>query len=360
MYWQRKNNKYVCVYVYEDGRPKQLPRKLTRHLDTQPDDAIDHWVHSYRLEKPQSTLPEFPQHWTDCKRKYLEFLTESKAPETVYHHGYCLVTHVFPYFLNHTRDMNEFPLFSIRLRQFMVAKSCSKSMIRGANSALRGLWKYCLEEGYITCLDELRLRPPGIPRNQTTPLGRVLTPEEVLQFINGADRKITLIAILGYFCSLRPQEIFGLNRGDFRAKDEIEACRAMRAVGLYGKLAVRVERQKRGDGSTVAPKASSKGWVACFDKNAAEALVTLLRGMSLNEQLFQYSNDWLTTLWKREGIQGITIKDLRRASLYWLGHYSKIDYATLKNHARHADPNTTWLYLRRPDDGWMEEDDLAL
>jgi integrase len=185
-------------------------------------------------------------------------------------------------------------------------------------------------------------------------------PEEVLCFSKGAEPIIALLALIGYFFSLRPQELFALRRDDFRANESVEACKALRAVGLYGKLAMRIDRQRRGDGSVCDPKASSKGWVACFDKKAAELIVESLLGLSKNAKLFDRSNDWLTVQWKKRGIQGITLKDLRRASLYWLGHYSNIDYATLKNHARHADPNTTWLYLRRPDDGWMAEDDLAL
>ena len=48
------------------------------------------------------------------------------------------------------------------------------------------------------------------------------------------------------------------------------------------------------------------------------------------------------------GYPGMTLKDLRRASLYWLGHYSSVDLVALKNHARHRNVETTSLYTRRP------------
>jgi hypothetical protein len=66
-------------------------------------------------------------------------------------------------------------------------------------------------------------------------------------------------------------------------------------------------------------------------------------------------------LWSKSGIKDIALKDLRRASLYWLGHYTNITLVGLQSHARHADPKTTALYYRRPDEefeGSLDELDL--
>jgi hypothetical protein len=41
-------------------------------------------------------------------------------------------------------------------------------------------------------------------------------------------------------------------------------------------------------------------------------------------------------------------KDLRRASLYWLGHETQISLLQLMKHARHSSTETTLKYLRRP------------
>ncbi len=59
-------------------------------------------------------------------------------------------------------------------------------------------------------------------------------------------------------------------------------------------------------------------------------------------------------MWKKAGINKITLKDLRRASLYWLGHYSELNFVDLKNHARHSQPSTTPLYVRRPEEAFDE------
>ena len=54
------------------------------------------------------------------------------------------------------------------------------------------------------------------------------------------------------------------------------------------------------------------------------------------------------------------MKDLRRASLYWLGHHTQLGLIELKSHARHSKSDTTLLYLRRPNEELDEVDDLNL
>jgi integrase len=357
-YWSKKRNKYVFVYEYVDGKPRQFPRSLTKHLDTQPDDAIDHWVKQFSA--PTSTPATTPLLDT-YKRQYLSFLAESRAPATVTYQEFCLRVLIFPYFLSCTEDINDWPRFSIKFRQNLLDLGRTRTLIRSANSALRGFWKYLVEERLVYSQEEMLLRPPGASQNRTTPLKNTLSPEQVLTFVRASRSPvIRLLALLGYFFSLRPQETFCLLRSDFRANENIEACRAMRAAGLYGKLAVYISKQRRHNGTEVEPKASSKGFVSCFDKRAAELIVGDIRGLDATASLFSYSNDWLGRRWKTEGIPGITLKDLRRASIYYLGHYTQIEYAALKSHARHANPNTTWLYLRRAEETCGGVDDLTL
>ncbi len=54
------------------------------------------------------------------------------------------------------------------------------------------------------------------------------------------------------------------------------------------------------------------------------------------------------------------MKDLRRASIYWLGHHTNIGIIELKSHARHKRVDTTALYLRRPEEQIDELDALDL
>jgi hypothetical protein len=115
----------------------------------------------------------------------------------------------------------------------------------------------------------------------------------------------------------------------------------------YNKFAVNVTKQRIQTGEITTPKAYSVGWVSCFDETAARLLVPLLKEADKNG-VFNRRNDFLFSRWKEHGIKEITLKDLRRSSLYYLGHVVGLEFAGLSAHARHAKPETTMLYLRRP------------
>jgi hypothetical protein len=173
-----------------------------------------------------------------------------------------------------------------------------------------------------------------------------------------------LIALCGYFFSLRTFEVFGLLRKDFRAgskASELEAAKVFEKAKLFNKLAVNIDKQRGRDGNLTKPKTKySEQVVCCFDEHAAKHLVGLIKDLKLDDFIIpQWLPEYNIKLWKTLGIPGITIKDLRRASLYWLGHNTELTPVQLKNHARHSDINTTLLYCRRPKDK-PDSDDLAL
>jgi hypothetical protein len=132
----------------------------------------------------------------------------------------------------------------------------------------------------------------------------------------------------------------------------------MHRLHLYDKFAINITKQRTQEGTITKPKAFSVGWVACFNEAAARAVVTHIKAMG-TEELFPQRNDWLFEHWKKFGIPGITLKDLRRSSLYYLGHRVGMEFSGLSAHARHAKPETTMLYLRRPEEN-MESLDLDL
>jgi integrase len=88
-------------------------------------------------------------------------------------------------------------------------------------------------------------------------------------------------------------------------------------------------------------------------------------GDQRGEPLFPVANRELYKQWTAATsgteVDGITLKDLRRASLYHLGHHTAFsgELTLLMKHARHKEPQTTMLYLRRPDeDGPPKVDEL--
>jgi hypothetical protein len=159
------------------------------------------------------------------------------------------------------------------------------------------------------------------------------------------------MVLLGYFFSLRPQESLGVTVRDFDTDTAKECCKTMAGMGLYGTLAVHVSKQKTNRGIRNSVKAQSTGWVACFDKTAAGILAAIVDSMGDDEPLFAYAANRGFDRWRDHGIPDMTLKDLRRASLYWLGHYTQLTYVMLRHHARHRDERTTWLYMRRKEDG---------
>lgn len=194
----------------------------------------------------------------------------------------------------------------------------------------------------------------GHAASKDTPLQFHLTPEDILKFVRTTTNESTkLLALCGYFGSLRPQEAFALKLNAFIVGSKaraLEPCSVMGGIGLFDGLAIDVDKQRRATKQEKsAPKKDSKGLVAFFDRTGAELLMPCLKSAKEAHQmaLFRFNNQYYYDLWKKEGLPGTTLKDLRRASVYWLGHHSTIKIQQLKEHARHKDIQTTSLYFRR-------------
>jgi len=237
------------------------------------------------------------------------------------------------------------PLDSWPLKTNGFAKYCaSMGWTRASAFKMRqnllSFWYWCRDTGKVLgYLHILKVPKPDAP----TPLKAVLTAEMVLQWDLESD--LRYLALLCYFFSLRPQESIAILGSDYSAGSkavDLECCKVMKEIGLYSRLAVYVERQKH---SEVVPnvKAGSKGWVACFDETAAREIVRLAKTVETPYRMDSYQRRW------KGAEMGCTLKDLRRSSLYWLGHYSQINVVQLKNHARHKSLETTSKYVRRPD-----------
>ena len=98
-------------------------------------------------------------------------------------------------------------------------------------------------------------------------------------------------------------------------------------------------------------------WVAAIsflvDKDAATLLSEMVRNAENSLIIDTFKPDYWVKKWSKYGIPGVTLKDLRRASLYWLGHYSNLTFNGLRNHARHTNYDTTLLYTRRPEEDFV-------
>lgn len=369
-YWRREaaaeGRTRVCVFVWRDGAQRRLARAETKHLDHEPDSNVDFWVRAWSERNGESTV-ERPTlrtsdvHLVEAYVGYLKSLG-TKSPKTLHYHRHLLTTLALPYFSLECGldDCNAWPSVATRLTAWVRAKGESESQVQKLNAALRGLWEWLADEGHVLGGVALRLRRP-IRRETVTPLPKLVYPDEALAALSGAPSTIAFLGLCGYFLSLRPQETFALRPSDFRAgraATELEACRASARLVNYGRLAANVTRQRRQDGSYVPPKRFSVGWVSCFDERAARRLVELLQGKDASQSVLWTArpDHWLAAwrVWAQadHALKGMTLKDLRRASAHWLGHYTGFANAgtNLQKHLRHKDPKTTQLYLRRPDE----------
>ena len=375
-YFRRLANGAVRAHYWEGGRQRDLPREAVRHLDGASDAVIGAFLASWEeRRRRRGNGGEAAAGWTPGTSgllalvdMYVRFLLDrGRTRDTARLHRYLLESRVIPYFTSGDPPLTDPALWrrrSARLCDHMLSLGDSASTISSANGAVRGFVRWLWEEGYLEKVPEIPLREaPPRARNGDTPLARPVTPGEVKEFASRPDtpRSMALAALLGYFFSLRPQELFAVGRDDIRLGEDAsgeEACRVLRRHGMDSSMCINIWRQREDDtGKFVDPKADSRGMVACFDAGASEMIRKLLaadgdvgeRGDNEPGSLvFPYHPRRLVREWARKGIPGITLKDLRRASIYWLGHHAGLPVVVLQAHARHAALDTTLLYTRRP------------
>lgn len=364
-FWQRKKNGHVFVYYMDDGKQKTVPRAKTKHLDKASDSNINSWMaENYGAGRagPKTVAPEVLIRLVE---QYLAYLKEDlgRNPSTLHTHKQSLYDFIIPYMVAHceTPEPELWGHHTAKLAPWLRSKKESENRVARVNSTMRGFWNYLRDEGIVSAGTEIRLRSSRM-RSEPTPLKLTLIPEQILNFTI-TDPRVRLLALLGYFFSLRPQESFALKTGDFRAGSKtemLECCRIMRRSNLFSKFAVHITRQRTQNGTINTPKAYSKGWVSCFNESAAREVIHILKRLKLepDDLIFgKWQNDWWFELWSRHGVNSVSLKDLRRASLYFLGHHTDMDFVGLRGHARHRKAETTLWYIRRPEE---EIDDEVL
>lgn len=349
---------YLQQYSSEKKRTVKLPREQSRHLDVLSDDEIKKLV-----AKPMSDNPKLFEGLPI--RKYFEqweaFLkARGYDPATVRQHKYYVENFIFPFFSKVKKpDAKEWPAYGARLYNWLEkegasGKPATASQIKSTNIALRKFYDWLSEEGHVPA-QKLKLRS-AIDEVKPAVLPRPVLPEEVLRWAETCEvPHVKIMGLVGYFFSLRPQEVFALIKADFQAGEQImrlECSQVMRKAELFDRLVVHVGRQQQNSGTIVnSAKKGSNGWVACFNLDAAKRIIGILNGLEApGSKLCGWNNHKLYTDWKKHGIEGVNVKDLRRASLYYLGHYSKLSPMQVMKHARHRNIETTMIYCRRPDE----------
>jgi hypothetical protein len=355
-YWQRRDGKVrVLGYDLQSKKKKVLlSRAESQHLDSMSDDEVEAWVRRWTnlqnlaAQVPKLTPVREPNILSHVER-FLEYLAhnESKHPSTIAEYRRCIVNHALPFF-THARGckaLNDLPAHSKDLADWL---KVSPKLLKRVNLSMAKFWRWATEEGLAE--GNLVLRQLPIKADKT-PLQFALAPSDLLAW-QPERRDIELLGLLTYFFSLRPQEVVALEKADFAMglnALSFEASRTMIKAGLDGGLVVNVVKQFSKGVGICRPKSMSAGVVACFNVQARQRLQRMIASADAGP-LFSLTIDHYYHLWARYGIPGITLKDLRRASIYWLAHYTAFPLAALRNHARHSSIETTGLYTRRPEE----------
>jgi hypothetical protein len=356
----RKRGKLVYVFVNLPGKTRTtaLPRSETQHLDGQPDHNIlffiNEWERKQGLNRPPTT-----NHLQEYIKKFITHYKDvlNRHENTVKEHERFLINHIVPYYLAldpPLADPNYWPSKSIQMMAKLKEQDMSDGKIKRANLTLKLFYKWLTEENYVLGDGKILTRNPGRLKSQPqTPLKVMLTPEHIMKLAREQiDDDIALLLVFGYFFSLRTQESFGLMVDDIKAGSvvlNLECSKTMKSLGYWAGMVLKVDRQKEKNTKVSTPKNNSKGWVCCWNKDAAAFIIKRLEGKKPEEFIFKTVPNVLYKKWKDMEF-GFALKDLRRMSLYHLGHFSQITSIQLMKHARQKSEEALSLYLRRPEE----------
>ncbi len=376
-FWNRDKSGRLQVYYYdpEKGKQVKLSRNYLRHLDhIKEDAAIDIWVKRWAADniKHQKTIPRvllttdeaylFFEAFIEERKRFRNLSISTYKDAHTYFHKY-----VSEYFVtvHKEKDVRNWSLYMAGFPGWLLKKNLSNKYIKKIILTCRQFGHYLAANHIIT--HKWLVLIPVDNSSSATPLPRELKPKEVLKFAqSSSNSEVKLLALLGYFASLRPAETMALSVKDFyTGLQAIRVCKTQenfKKLKLGSKLTIHVNKQLRGTLIDKPKTRGSVGYVAVWYAPAAREIGELLKGK--NGALFSKARETLFILWKEQGINGISLHDLRRSSGVYLGRTKQVPMLLLQEHMRHSSINTTMLYMRRPeqekvDTGTQNFDDVG-
>jgi hypothetical protein len=376
VYFDHDNLPVVSYYCRLTHKAKKVPRAQLRkaNLIGEPYEVIKAWAEKNYPSERTLTASQFvapaPGSILHLIEKfYQSSLNDGMNAKTFSGHKKYLEDYAIPFFTQmepRKPKPQDWWEKSALLSEFVLLQSQSPHVAQKTNTALSKFFEwlkvhYPKEFRHVPAPHLKKVHRPKVH----TVLKFTLSPGEVLERLTEEHQDVRLIGLIGFFSNLRPQEIFALRPSDFIVGgkvegQELECSKVMREHGLFSKLSISVKGQRtqldsnkenREKNKTSAPKSiAALTFVSVWDERAAKEIAKIIRTKPTHEPLFKIHNDTLFDRWADYGLAGTTIKDLRRAGIYYLGHHTSFrqDIAGLKAHARHEKIDTTFLYMRRP------------
>lgn len=367
--WRRK--KQVTVYYYDVERRRQvpLPRKQTKHLDGKSAEAVQAWIEDW--ERDHGKLRDRVER-TNLKdydklallwRQYQAHRgkVRSRRAQTALDETEIFETLICPFFVGKhaKKDPADWHHLISDFHDWLFESGHADATVQKTLWTFERFGKYLVFKQHMTF--PFVIQVPARGNNKVTPLKARKTPEQILSFVKDATYKgkidFNLAILIGYFAALSPSELFALEKSDFVTGAITEqTCKTLpgfRKHGLGSRLAVNITKTLLGKGQVGTVPFTKNDYrrsvVNVWSLAAAKLIAEKVRALP-DGRLFPYSRGWLERAW-RERVKtklGVTPHDLRRTSCLYLGRTLRIEPTLLQEHMRHAELDTTMLYMREP------------
>lgn len=366
----RRGSQKIYVYYHDrnTGKLKQLPRKLTRHLDGQPREVADQWVREWEEQHGRIVERSNRIHlkegdklsglWKAYQAQKASETDRERRPRTVRTESQNFHNYVVPFFVGE-HEKKEPASWHALIPDFHAHLANLKLSARTRQKILWTLHRF---GAYLVFTQHMTypfvVRPPRSKNTKITPLKVRLTPKDVYDFVKtphmSGNVNFNLAVLLGYFASLSPSELFALERRDFLtgsiAKTKSKTYTGFKKRDLGSALAVVVSKTLESGGVVELTKNDYRtAVVTVWEVKAAKLIAEIVKEMP-NGRLFPLALSTLEHLWGKivKSKLRVTPHDLRRASGLYLGRSVRLDVTLLQEHMRHAEIETTMLYMREP------------
>lgn len=363
--WYRDGGRVIVqLYDPETRGPKKITRNLTKHLDNAGDDDIEKWIDLYISENRRQatrTLERVLMQNDEALTLFRSFISERAALRnlqgtTVEEEQRRFDLHIAPFFVRERKqkDVRIWEYHIPHLAQYLIDEGHLKTnQIKKVLAVLVRFSKYLTLHNIIS-----KPWTPILPtanKQAPTPLEFDIKPEDVFSFCKTASDRCALMALLGYFGSLRPEETFAITESDFytapQAYELALTYPRFKKHGLGSGLSLHVNKALKKGGVQGVPKNHfSHGYVNIWSQQAANTLAKLLPRFQNRPLCDGRSRDTLFKYWQRHGKSRlkVTLHDLRRASGVYLGRTLDLPIFLLQDHLRHGDQASTEAYTRKP------------
>lgn len=377
---------YVYYHDKNSGKLKQIPRKDTKHLDGKPIAEAQAWVDAW--ERKHGVARDRSQrmnlHESDLlaalwdRYQQHRMATRKRRQRSVEKETAVLENHILPFFIRKLEKKNpaqwhdHVPAFHTHLYKLKFKDATVREILW----ALERFGQFLVFQRHMSF--PFAVQVPARENKKITPLKSRLSPDEVIEFAKSdlniqdtdeekskhASRKPTvtpndlkLATLIGYFVATRPSELWALEKADLltgpTAEKYTKTLPGLKTNGLGTRLSISITKtimkNKGAVPINLTKSDTSEGVVNVWHPEAAKLIAELVK-VKPDGRLFSLTPSGMEQAMKRYVRPKIktTVHDLRRASCLHLGRVKRIPVTLLQEHMRHAEIETTLLYMREP------------